>query len=135
MEEDIKVLEELCNNFRFEQRQILTDGDYTEFIDIQQIQAIENIIKEYKELEEENFNLKEKLKIVDIMCLVEKDKYEIIRKKDYIEKSKVREKIDILNTNIVNAERFDRDYIGNCRFAKYILQELLQEGDTNATKM
>lgn len=51
MEEDIKVLEELCNNFRFEQRQILTDGDYTEFIDIEHIQAIENLIKGYKELE------------------------------------------------------------------------------------
>lgn len=59
MEEDIKVLEELCNNFRFEQRQILTDGDYTEFIDIEHIQAIENLIKEYKELEEGNKKWKE----------------------------------------------------------------------------
>ena len=54
---------------------------------------------------------------------------------EYISKDKIREKIDILNTNIVNAERFDGDYIGNCRFAKYILQELLQEGDTNETKV
>lgn len=45
----------------------------------------------------------------------------------YISKDKIRDKINTMNTNIVNAKRFDFDYIGNCRFAKYVLEELLEE--------
>ena len=40
---------------------------------------------------------------------------------------KIKAKIEVMNTNIVNAEKFDCDYIGQCRFAKYVLQSLLEK--------
>lgn len=46
-------------------------------------------------------------------------------RENFIQKSKVEELIQTMNTNILNAEKFDYDYIGQCRFAKYVLQSLL----------
>lgn len=90
MEENLKVLEEMLER----KKECLHYDIYQN-----EVQAIENLIKGYKELEEE---LEQRIeqKVEDYRYV----------DKEMIPKSKVREKIDILNTNIVNAERFDGDY-------------------------
>ena len=56
----------------------------------------------------------------------DKEIEERIRNK-FVSKDKIKAKIEVMNTNIVNAEKFDCDYIGQCRFAKYVLQSLLEK--------
>ena len=47
--------------------------------------------------------------------------------KNFIRVDKIKAKIEVMNTNIINAKKFDCDYIGQCRFAKYVLQSLLEK--------
>ena len=77
-------------------------------------QAISNLIAENKELKEEIKEINEEYNA--------EQKHEM---ENTIPKSKVEEIIQTMNTNILNAEKFDCDYIGQCRFAKYVLQSLL----------
>ena len=53
MEKEIKILEEMKKDIVYD-----SDEDYDNQIAIRQIQAIENLIKGYRELEEENKRLK-----------------------------------------------------------------------------
>ena len=45
----------------------------------------------------------------------------------YVSEDKIKAKIEVMNTNIVNAEKFDCDFIVQCRFAKYVLNSLLEK--------
>lgn len=97
MEEDLKVLEEYLSHTHCFQC-IAENGLCPDcYIDIQQIQAIENLIKRNKEVEEKANKLGKLYYEVNENCI----KYE----KDYIPKSKVREIIqDIDNSQPVIAE-------------------------------
>ena len=121
MEEDIKVLEEYLDK---EDRKFVSK-DRLKFL-----QAIENLIKRNKELEEENTRQHE------LLCNIH-DKYQ----KDYIPKSKVREKIeeekkkikeDLENYKKIEDESWKKAIhqsinIRNRKIEGY--EELLQEGD------
>ena len=98
-----------------------------EFVEVKQ--AIENLINKNKELEE-------KVKIIDHMCLVNKEEYQLIKNNDYIPKSKVREKIEEANKEI---KQMEQDDIGvgftlgkrwsDLKAKVKGWEELLQEGD------
>ena len=54
MEEDIKILEEYIENlFKYGDRELLEKENIVKCIEYKEIQAIENLLKRYKELEEE----------------------------------------------------------------------------------
>ena len=125
MEEDIKKIEYFLNQ---------ADEYYDGNIDIKDCvitkevaEAIENLIKGYKELEEENeelhkeINQRVKLKLEN----------ERIVDEDYIPKSKIREKIEEYN-KMINATYGDITHQGdirrdNCIEIRNVLQELLEE--------
>ena len=124
MEEDIKVLQNLIYMLKDETHKIHTTIEYTE--------ALQNLIKEYKELEE-------KVKIIDHMCLVNKEEYQLIKNNDYIPKSKVREVLDTKYIAMFEGDTEFPDDTTIMKTVKYVkvsdIEELLQEGDTNETKM
>lgn len=149
MEEDIKVLEEIINSIDF-------NNEYQVFVlGINQIELIQNLIKGYKELEEErNENsilyikpMDEYLK--DKIFRLEKDLEQIIKERDYfkskvieynekinnyIPKSKIREKMNKdINTNehtILGGRRNKKTLEYGIRLGRIqMCEELLQEGD------
>ena len=117
MEEDIKILEEMKKDIVYD-----SDEDYDNQIAIRQIQAIENIIKGYRELEKDLHemtisNNHKKENWIHKNCLNE-----------YIPKSKIKENIKEIDQlieyekqygNVANRERLE--------FKKEVLQELLEE--------
>ena len=91
------------------------------------IKAVLNACKEAKNLIEKQSKEIEELKNGQIdFWINDKEIEERIRNK-FVSKDKIKAKIEVMNTNIVNAEKFDCDYIGQCRFAKYVLQSLLEK--------
>ena len=89
--------------------------------------AILNLIAENKELKEKNKKIKQEYinpNKARISYFDHKKRTNVVIE-GFIPKSKVEETIQTMNTNILNAEKFDCDYIGQCRFAKYVLQSLL----------
>lgn len=120
MEEDIKVLEELCNSFKYQQSKLdeLERDDYSEFIQDIEICAIENLIKGYKELEEKNKILKNKQTKVIADSFNEKvlDKFN----KDYISKSKIRE---LPRTEYCNAECLMNGIYVDWEYIEELLEE------------
>ncbi len=99
--------------------------------------------EEKKAIERAEFLIKidtylEKEMLTNLLNLIEKQSKEIeelnaqrLREisntKYWVSKDKIKAKIEVMNTNIVNAKKFDCDYIGQCRFAKYVLQSLLEK--------
>lgn len=124
MEEDIKKIQE---------RIIEPFYDFPNPISIElkdtDVELIENLIKGYKELEEENKILKNKQTKVIADSFHEKmaEKFD----EDFIPKSKVREKIEELEKEI-NGDNYwkytEHEYIG-MQYQVEILKQLLQEGD------
>lgn len=115
MEEDIKVLEEYFNNICFDETNKITADLCT--IGINEIRAIENLIKRYKELEEENKNIKNHIYYKEIVEL------------NYIPKSKVREKIKEVNNSNENYTFYKLTSADIRKTITTNLEELLQEGD------
>lgn len=118
MEEDIKILEEFFKRdvefFKnLGERAILQDNE---------IQAIENLIKRNKELEEE-------LKHKEQGELIKSNLIEKIIEKIYIPKSKVREKIEELDSIYQQEikQKYNGRYYHQLSYAIQILKEL--EGD------
>ena len=118
MEEDIKVLEELIQPIK--ERPIKSKiGNYLTVyeykISMIERQAIENLIKRNKELEESNHNL-------------------LLIAENSILKSEVREMIEKLEKRIDNLRQMEDSVarsigIEDCQEKIFLLQELLQEGD------
>ena len=108
MEEDIKILEEV-------KRPILATGFERQ---TKILKAIENLIKGYRELEEEwRINKMEEFKIEN-ECHI---KYEDIN--DYIPKSKIKEKIEELKANIEES----KDVLYGAENIVQVLQELMED--------
>ena len=126
MEEDTKILEELINEYKD-----YFCGNYNIINDmglkLAHIEAIENLIKRNKELQEalkdeiQCFNkmkdIAETLRKENVEYIIQNRQYEL----NYIPKSKVREKIEELEKG--NKNTFIRGE------KILVLQELLQEGD------
>ena len=131
IEKDIKVLENL-----------LDEG--FEAMCYEEAQAIEHILSDYKRVLKEKEELKEYITIapnLDEMTAVkyrniqqdayikgradEQQKAEQIIYENYIPVQEVKYKIEELNKNILNAERFD-EIILKYRYQKQALQELLE---------
>lgn len=110
MEEDIKVLEEFIKSIRSDLEEDSPDN-------WKLAQAIENLIKGYKELEEENEELHKEIN-ERIKLKIENEK---IVDKDYIPKSKLQEIIEDIDNN--------QPVIAELKLRKLV------EGDTNETKM
>ena len=90
----------------------------------QDTDAIETLLTAYEKEKEENRRLEAR----KYMYNAETGEISQIPLNDnYISKDKIKAKIEVMNTNIVNAEKFDCDYIGQCRFAKYVLQSLIEK--------
>lgn len=118
MEESIKILEEKiykmiieiavcrCNN----------DVEYAQIIDKEK-QALENLIKGYRELEKHNINLSEQLQMAKGGMIIAN----LDAVGDFIPKSKIKEKIEEWDKSIKWNNTDDRYY------AIKILQELLEE--------
>lgn len=145
MEEDIKILEEMMKEVKEE---AISYDKYCYEVEVKQVRAIENLVKAYKELEERNSILNESniLKINKLneleknnerleakvkryeKYLENKDKrleealeYEFQeRERDYIPKSKVKEKIEELEH-----EKFKRTQLGIFQLKNYENQKLL----------
>jgi len=121
MEEDIKILEEIVENYKdyfCENYEIIADMQ----LRLRDVEAIQNIIARYKELEE-NLNYR-----IRYCYRLEKELYgenavELTKLEDkyYIPKSKVKEKIKEWDESIKWANADDRYY------AIKILKELLEE--------
>lgn len=138
MEEDIKILEDYLDR----NTQLFEDYGDTAIIQDKEIQALENLIKEYKELEKENKKLKEYIVVapnLDEMTAAkyshiqreayfkgraeEQQKAEQIIYEHYIPKSKVQEKIEELNKN----ELLCKMNFENIKFTIEVLQELMED--------
>ncbi len=118
MEEDIKILEELEE---FMKEELRTEHS---IFSIEQLKAIENLISGYKELaEQQNKN-------IQVVYGGRRYNTEGIILKDYIPKSKVKEKIEELEKehekyNGINGLEISRNGLINAQIQK--LQELLEE--------
>ena len=127
MEEDIKILESFIRSIRSD----LLDKENSDNFEL--AQALENLLTRYKQLEEENKQLK--LRIKDIY--VSRGEYEkaktIMTKelREFIPKSKIKEKIEELKDN--GCCRGNEFYKGQCvticqnYSGCMALQELLEE--------
>lgn len=108
MEEDLKILEEFVRNYKEVQEKYKDDEIQAEiergcYFEEVPARAIENLIKGYKELEEELRPIKNIEKALDEMDI--EGIWNDIKAEDYIPKSKVREIIeDIDNSQPVIAE-------------------------------
>lgn len=136
MEKDITILKSLIEDLKREEKLIGYDAEY-------EIQALENLIKGYRELEKRNKKLKathimthnkvsdeEKAKLFDV---IDNSIDTYLEKTEYIPKSKVKEKIEELK-NIrwidlaqeVEEEHHSLEYMRAYRAGKEnALQELL----------
>lgn len=125
MEEDIKIIEELIKN---EHGELLNCWDYGE----EAKKTLENLLTRYKQLEEDNKELRRyyasRTEVEDlketISCLHESGK-------DYIHKSKIKEKIEELKNesyqiSLKSEVAFDSGIMKNNLKIK-VLQELLEE--------
>ena len=124
MEEDIKILEELIkHNYLEDVGYLREDNDYEKFN-----QAIENLIKGYRELEEF------KKQVTDI------ESTNFIKYKNYIPKSKIKEKIEeqlkeaddvLINNNYLDnfngSKENQKYYYDGYKDSALFLQELLEE--------
>ena len=117
MEENIKRLNEIISLCKEE----LENSDENTFatMDIHDIQALSDLINDYKRIEDENIGFRARY-------LIELNRQEYL----YIPKSKVREKIEELN-NVNNAEALE-DLMNTKNYTitqlvQYVLQELLRE--------
>lgn len=101
MEEDIQILEDFIKYYEAEAISRKFRGTLSISVDEQDIQALENLLTRYKQLEKQ----------IDLDYVEE----------NYIEKSKIKEKIEEWDKSIKWANADDRYY------AIKILQELLEE--------
>lgn len=123
MEEDIEIIKLIMNETY--SNMVNIDGKRIYKLSDRKRQAIENLIKGYKELDKENTRQHELLGKIH-------EKYQ----KDYIPKSKVREKIDKLGTYREKHFYFRKD-LSKAQHDKSmkmlgainVLEELLQKGD------
>lgn len=121
MEEDIKMLEKLCNQIIDED-----DLDMFEILSPYEIaQAIKNLLTRYKELEEKN---KTQLEAFELGKESSRKRIEY----DYIPKSKVKEKIEELDKEekreLKGTKGQDRYYIKQkYMYKRKVLEELLRE--------
>ena len=145
MEEDIKILEEFINNYKSVQEKYKDDEIQAEierscYFEEVPAQALENLIKRYKELEEENIASKETINILTnkIEKVVDEnktltDEYMIQKHlinadflKDYISISVIQDKIDELynkGENYIFNEKNNAVRLGKIQ----VLQDLLEE--------
>lgn len=104
MEEDIKMLEKLCNQIIDED-----DPDMFEILSPYEIaQAIKNLLTRYKQLKKENKELKEYIQRLDEL-----------NSKDFIFKSEIKEKIEELDKK---RRKFTSDNVNN-----FYLQEFTRK--------
>ena len=134
MKEDIKNLQEIINICREEINN--NDKNITATLDLEDLKSLENLLTRYKQLEEENKEIKKEFAInteihkrdeiikdlkETINCLHETDK------ENYIPKSKV---IEILDKNCVTFFEGDSDFPDDASriiAKKYIKAEVLQD--------
>jgi hypothetical protein len=121
MEEDIKILEDFikyyeaeCTSRGFERTLIVR-------VDKDDVQSLENLIKEYRELEERNIYLVNERKKLEELLFMSNE--------NYIEKSKVKEKIEEYE-KMKKATYTDLTHYGDLRRdtvleVSQVLQELL----------
>ena len=145
--EDIKVLEEFINNYKeiqdkYKDDEIQAEIERSCYFEEVPAQAIENLIARNKELEEKNKKL-EKF-FIKYFDDIDKEFNGLLNHKfiDYIPKSKVKELQDKYKNKIEKLEskkiwNEPVDTINKNRYTNYYnaYEELLQEGDTNETKM
>lgn len=114
MEEDIKILEEYFNY-----------GSYSRTMSGSEIQAVQNLIARYKELEKENLEIRDWKYVIDsyedLDRLKELDVIKI-KGKEYLAKSKVKDEISYL----MQKYDLEEDYI-NYETVIEILQELIED--------
>ena len=124
MEEDIKILEDLKNKW-----ELNAFGDMVNVLSLDEIKAIENLLKRYKELEEENKRLNNHNLIGRIDAIKIED-LESVLKPYYIPISVIQNKINgyleydkIYKTHTSDGrENFTMEY-----FKAQTLKELLEE--------
>lgn len=139
MEEDIKILEEFINNYKSVQEKYKDDEIQSEierscYFEEVPAQAIENLLKRYKELEEENKQDKKLIYGLNKDNLDWENKFcDLIRELDssihtsVIEEKKkeVREEFNKVNTAENNEWYIDSEKYS---YAEDKLQEILEEG-------
>mgnify|MGYP003289544840 CR=1 FL=1 len=132
MEEDIENLQEIITLSKEEIAN--NDANITAILDLADLKSLQNLITGYKQLEEENRTLKrvnkmtEDISIEDITQVMNKAYEDFM--KEFIPKSKIKEKIEELDERIKNPERtsYWASYtISECIGIRRILQELLEE--------
>lgn len=129
MKENIKILKSLIEDLKREEKLIGYNAEV-------EIQAIENLIKGYRELEEKLDNSRKANELLnktnnelrlEIRTTYSKVVNDIISKfnlgDDYISKSKVQEKIEELNKN----ELLCKMNFENIKFTIEVLQELMED--------
>lgn len=135
MKENIKILKSLIEDLKREEKLIGYNAEV-------EIQAIENLIKGYRELEKENKKLKEYIVVAPNLDEMTATKYSYIQREayfkgraeeqqkaeqiiyeHYIPKSKVKERIEELNKN----ELLCKMNFENIKFTIEVLQELMED--------
>lgn len=146
MEEDIKILEDFIKYFEAEAISTKYRRNISITVGEDDIQAIENLIKGYRELEKEIdlnkdrivYKNKEIKRQENEICILQNEvffykkelgDYETLLKKDYILKSKIKEKIEELDNASVKEEyvfyKLSSEDIR--RTIKTVLQELMED--------
>ena len=115
MEEDIKILEEMKKDIVYD-----SDEDYDNQVAIRQIQAIENLIKGYRELE------------VFEQQVINHQNSNVFKCKNYIPKSKIKEELKKIDQKekqeLKGMKGQDRYFVKQMyQYMKKPLQELLEE--------
>ena len=130
MEEDIKIVESLIEEFKKDDRVIFNNVGLRKEIEFK---AIKNLLKRYKELEEEN-NRKniEPVIINNKMYFIDNELYKDLLKDiktDYIPISVIQNKIEELDKEKLKYDNDLRIYTlrNTFDFQKEVLQELLEE--------
>lgn len=116
MEEDIKILEERIDYFKCHPEGC---NWRLSFEDEKDIKALENLIKGYRELEEDNQKFESGKFLTPAQC--------VRIGKDYIPKLKIKEKIEELEKYIYKGENAPQDFLQYRIKAKIqVLQELME---------
>lgn len=124
MEEDIKIVEELVEHNYLEDLGYLRDNNHY----IRFNQALENLIKGYRELEKENKLLK---KVDSIVENIDTEKVILkIEDDDYIPKSKIKSKIEELEKQ--KEETYTKFLAGNRKDEFLSTKGKMLEGATRA---
>lgn len=110
---NIDILEKFIEEYRVAE----------EVLDGEVIDAIETLISENKELKEENFNLKQK-QIIDKCSIPRQDNFYDYY--NFIPKSKVEEKIEEINKEMLNEEN-SLELFNRKRYCREVLQSLLEK--------